>query len=57
MIPVMICVDSVIPNKNPMFHIVEIDLGVGRSVSDELIIFISGFDFFSCFCILEGGGQ
>lgn len=43
-----------------MFHRKEIDLGEGRSTRDELIIFISGCVFISCFFIkmksLEFGG-
>jgi hypothetical protein len=34
-----------------MFHRREIDLGVGKSISDEFIIFISGCVFISCFFI------
>ncbi len=49
--PVMICSDRIIPRRNPMFHNREIDLGDGRSTSDELTIFISGWVFISCFFI------
>jgi len=34
MSPVMICRDSVIPNRNPIFHRKEMEEGVGRSMSD-----------------------
>lgn len=47
----MICRDRIIPRRNPMFHRREIDLGVGKSISDEFIIFISGCVFISCFFI------
>jgi hypothetical protein len=33
-----------------MFHRREIDLGVGKSISDEFIIFISGCVFGRLFC-------
>ena len=45
--PEMICKVSVIPNRNPMFHIIEIDDGVGKSSSDFFIIFIIGLFFIS----------
>jgi hypothetical protein len=49
--PVMICRVSVIPSRNPMFHINEIDEGVGRSISDFFIIDMTGFFFVSWFLI------
>lgn len=36
----MICSDSVIPNMNPMFHSIEIDLGEGRSDKEAFSVFI-----------------
>lgn len=36
---------------NPVFHMYEIDDGEGRSVSEELTVFISGWFFFICFFI------
>lgn len=49
--PVIICRVSVIPSKNPMFHIKEIEVGVGRSKRDDFIIFNIGFILDSCFFI------
>jgi len=34
MIPVMICKVKVVPNRNPIFHKVEIEEGQGRSSRD-----------------------
>jgi len=34
-IPVAICALIVIPNRNPMFHSILIDVGVGRSTREE----------------------
>lgn len=42
-IPVMICIISVTPSRNPMFHMNEMDDGVGRSISDFFIIRVRGF--------------
>lgn len=49
--PDTICRESVIPSRNPMFHINEIDEGVGRSNKDVFIIFKIGLFFDSCFFI------
>lgn len=38
----MICRVRVIPSRNPMFHRNEIDEGVGRSKSEDLIIITIG---------------
>ena len=46
--PVAICRVRVIPSRNPMFHMNEIDLGVGRSIREFFIIFNSGLFFISC---------
>lgn len=35
--PVMICIIRVIPNRNPRFHIVEIDVGVGSDIKVLLV--------------------
>lgn len=51
MIPVMICRDRIIPSMNPIFHMSEMDLGVGRSIREDVSIFISGWVFISCFFI------
>lgn len=57
----MICRDSVIPNRNPMFHSIEIDLGDGRSDRDAFSVFMRKCVFISCFFIrmmslgLDGG--
>jgi len=50
--PVTICNTNVIPSRNPMFHINEIDVGDGRSRRDVFIIFMIGLCFISCFFIL-----
>jgi hypothetical protein len=34
-IPVAICAVITIPSRNPMFHSILIDVGVGRSTRDE----------------------
>lgn len=47
----MICSDRVIPSRNPMFHMSEIDLGEGRSMRDEFSIFMMKCVFDSCFFI------
>ena len=47
----MICSDSVIPSRNPMFHNIEIDLGDGRSDNDAFRVFIRKWVFISCFFI------
>jgi len=49
--PDAICIVSVNPSMNPIFHMYEIDVGVGRSKSDFFIIFVIGFVFISCFFI------
>jgi len=45
--PDTICIVRIIPNMKPIFHIYEIDVGVGKSSSDLFIMFISGFFFIS----------
>jgi len=62
--PEMICMVRIIPSMNPMFHMYEIEVGVGRSSKDFFIIFISGFFFISLFFIRRknlvfgvGGGR
>jgi len=49
--PEMICKVRIIPSINPMFHMYEIDDGVGRSSRDCFVIFIRGFFFISFFFI------
>jgi hypothetical protein len=49
--PVMICRTRVIARRNPMFHINEIDEGVGRSIRDLFTMFSIGLIFLSCFFI------
>lgn len=49
--PEMICNLRVIPRRNPMFHMNEIDEGVGRSNSDFFTILKIGLFFDSCFFI------
>jgi len=44
----MICRDNVIPRRNPMFHMNEIEEGEGRSRRDEFIIFVSGISLIFC---------
>lgn len=51
MIPEISCKVRVMPNRNPIFHINEIDDGVGRSSKDVFIIFRIGLFFVSCFFI------
>lgn len=41
----------VMPKRNPMFHMNEIEAGVGRSRRDLFIIFRRGLVFVSCFFI------
>lgn len=41
--PVITCVIKIIPIMNPMFHRSEIDVGVGRSISDFFINDVIGF--------------
>ena len=48
MSPVVICSTRVIPSRNPMFHISEIEVGDGRSISEDFVIFVIGFFFHSC---------
>ena len=50
-VPEMICRVRVNPSKNPKFHRNEIDVGVGRSIRDFFIKFVTGFIFISCFFI------
>lgn len=47
----IICSINVIPSKNPMFHMNEIDEGEGRSKSALFTIFRIGFFFSSWFFI------
>jgi len=47
----MICRVSVIPSRDPMFHRNEIDLGVGRSASDDLMMDAMGWIFIVWFFI------
>jgi len=47
--PDTICIVKIIPSMNPMFHMYEIEVGVGRSRRDVFIIFITGFFFISFF--------
>lgn len=47
MIPVMIWRVRVIPRRNPMFHINEIEVGDGRSRREDFVIFMIGFFFHS----------
>ena len=59
--PVIICRDRVIPRRNPMFHIKEMEEGVGRSISDFFTMLRIGFLFISCIFIrkktrLSGSG-
>lgn len=54
--PVTICSIRVIPSKKPMFHRNEIDVGVGRSRRDDLIILRIGSFFIFWGFILECGG-
>jgi len=49
--PEIICKERVIPRRNPIFHINEIDEGVGRSINDVFTIFKIGLFFVSCFFI------
>jgi len=49
--PEIICKVSTIPSIKPMFHISEIEVGVGRSNSDFFIKFVTGFNFISCIFI------
>jgi len=51
MSPEMICRVSVNPRRNPMFHRVEIEDGVGRSIRELFIILVRGLNFISCFFI------
>ena len=51
MIPETSCSVRVIPSRNPIFHKNEIDEGVGRSISEDFIIFRIGLFFVSCFFI------
>lgn len=51
--PETICKDNVIPRRNPMFHMNEIEEGDGRSKSDFFIIEKIGFVFISCFFTLK----
>jgi len=46
--PDTICKTSTIPSMNPMFHIIEMDEGVGRSNRDFLVRFVIGLIFISC---------
>jgi len=39
------------PRRNPKFHRKEIEVGVGRSIRDFFIRFVTGFIFISCFFI------
>lgn len=60
-IPVMSWRVRAIPDRNPMFHSREIELGVGRSFSELESIFNMGFCLVSWFFIrrwkrLFGGG-
>lgn len=52
--PETICKVRVIPSRNPMFHRVEIEAGVGRSIKDFLRILVIGFDFMKFVFILKG---
>lgn len=49
-IPEISCRDNVIPKRNPIFHINEMDEGVGRSSREIFMVFRMGFflvlDFF-----------
>ena len=49
--PVMICSTRVIPRRNPIFHMNEIDVGDGRSRRELLTIFKIGLFFVSCIFI------
>jgi hypothetical protein len=49
--PVMICRVNVIPNKNPIFHINEIEEGEGKSKRDFFTILRIGLLLISCFFI------
>jgi len=51
--PDIICNVKIIPSMNPIFHIYEIEVGVGRSISDFFSILIRAF-FFISFFSLEG---
>lgn len=43
--PVRICVSRQMPSRDPKFHQVEMFDGVGRSISELLIILRRGWDF------------
>jgi hypothetical protein len=45
--PETICKDRVIPSRNPMFHINEIAVGVGRSIREFFNSFRIGLCFLS----------
>lgn len=47
----IICSVRIIPRRNPIFHMNEIDEGVGRSISDFFIVNVIGFFFISWFFI------
>jgi hypothetical protein len=47
----MICRVRVIPRRNPMFHMNEIEEGQGRSIRELFTIFMVGIDLDSCLFI------
>jgi len=49
--PEMIWSVRVNPSRNPKFHRNEIEVGVGRSMRDFFIKFVTGLFFISCFFI------
>ena len=46
--PEIVCAVRVIPRRNPMFHINEIDVGVGRSLKEDLAKVRRGLFFVLC---------
>lgn len=46
--PVVIWIVRVIPRRNPMFHMKEMEVGEGRSRREDFVIFKIGFFFHSC---------
>lgn len=44
-IPVRVCRIRQVPNKDPKFHQAEMFEGLGRSMSELLMIFVSGWVF------------